>query len=148
MAKKIAGIVKLQLPAGQATPNPPVGPSLAQYMINIPEFVKSFNAQTQDQTGIVLSAVVTCYTDRSFEFEVKSPPATALIKQAASIEKGSGEPNRTKVGSITQEHLKEIAQTKLPDLNTDSLEAAMKIVAGTARSMGITVESYFVCSSV
>ena len=141
MAKKVAGTVKLQLPAGQATPNPPVGPSLAQYMINIPEFVKTFNAQTQDQAGLVLSAVVTCYADRSFEFEVKSPPASALIKRAAGIEKGSGEPNRTKIGSITQEQLKEMAEIKLPDLNTDSLESAMRIVAGTARSMGITVEA-------
>jgi len=141
MAKKVAGFVKLQLPAGQATPNPPVGPSLAQYMINIPEFVKTFNAQTQDQGGMVVSTVVTCYADRSFEFEVKSPPAPALIKKALGVEKGSGEPNRTKVGSITQEQLREMAEIKLPDLNTDNLEAAMKIIAGTARSMGVTVES-------
>lgn len=141
MAKKVAGIVKLQLPAGQATPNPPVGPSLAQYMINIPEFVKAFNAETQDQAGLILSAVVTCYADRSFEFEIKSPPAAALIRKALGIEKGSGEPNRTKVGSITQEQLREMAEIKLPDLNTDSLEAAMKIVAGTARSMGVTIEA-------
>ena len=139
MAKKVAGIVKLQLPAGNATPNPPVGSTLGQYMINIPEFVKTFNEQTRDKSGVV-SAVVTCYTDRSYTFEVKSPPAVSLLKQAANIEKASGEPNRDKVGSVTETQIREIAQIKLPDLNTDSLEAAMRIVAGTARSMGITVE--------
>lgn len=139
MAKKIAGVVKLQLVSGQATPNPPVGPSLAPYMINIPEFIKSFNAQTQDQQGLIVTTVVTCYADRSFAFEVKSPPTAVLLKQAAKIAKGSGEPNRNKVASVTQEQIKEIAQTKLPDLNTASLESGMRMVKGTARSMGITI---------
>jgi large subunit ribosomal protein L11 len=139
MAKKVAGIVKLQLISGQATPNPPVGPSLAPYMINIPEFIKSFNARTQDQQGLVVTTVITCYADRSFTFEVKSPPTAVLLKQAAKLAKGSGEPNRNKVASVTQEQMKEIAQVKLPDLNTTSLEAAMRMVAGTARSMGITI---------
>ncbi len=139
MAKKIAGVVKLQLVSGQATPNPPVGPSLAPYMINIPEFIKSFNAQTQDQQGLVVTTVVTCFADRSFSFEVKSPPTAVLLKQAARIAKGSGEPNRNKVASVTPEQIKDIAQTKLPDLNTVSLESAMQMVRGTARSMGITI---------
>jgi len=139
MAKKVAGIVKLQLISGQATPNPPVGPSLAPYMISIPEFIKSFNARTQDQQGLVVTTVITCYADRSFTFEVKSPPTAVLLKQAAKLAKGSGEPNRNKVASVTQEQMKEIAQVKLPDLNTTSLEAAMRMVAGTARSMGITI---------
>ncbi|MCZ6676711.1 MAG: 50S ribosomal protein L11 [Candidatus Poribacteria bacterium] len=139
MAKKVAGIVKLQLLSGQATPNPPVGPSLAPYMVNIPEFIKSFNARTQDQQGLIVTTVVTCYADRSFTFEVKSPPTAVLLKQAAKLAKGSGEPNRTKVASVTQPQIQEIAQTKLPDLNTTSLESAMRMVAGTARSMGITV---------
>lgn len=139
MAKKVAGIVKLQLPAGNATPNPPVGSTLGQYMINIPEFVKTFNEQTRGKSGVV-SAVIMCYTDRSYTFEVKSPPAVSLLKEAANIEKASGEPNRNKVGSVTETQIREIAQIKLPDLNTDSLEAAMRIVAGTAMSMGITVE--------
>ncbi|HIE27844.1 TPA: 50S ribosomal protein L11 [Candidatus Poribacteria bacterium] len=139
MAKKISGVVKLQVPAGQATPNPPVGSSLGPYMINIPEFVKTFNEQTRDQDGIV-SVVVTCYTDRSYTFEVKSPPVVSLLKKAGNIEKGSGEPNRNKVGSVTENQIREIAQIKLPDLNTNDIEAAMRIVAGTARSMGLTVE--------
>ena len=139
MAKKIAGVVKLQLVSGQATPNPPVGPSLAPYMINIPEFIKSFNAQTQDQQGLVVTTVVTCFADRSFSFEVKSPPTAVLLKQAARIAKGSGEPNRNKVASVTPEQIKDIAQTKLPDLNTVNLESAMQMVRGTARSMGITI---------
>ncbi|MBM3236843.1 50S ribosomal protein L11 [Candidatus Poribacteria bacterium] len=139
MAKKVSGVVKLQLAAGKATPNPPVGSTLGPYMINIPEFVKTFNAQTHDKDGIV-SVVVTCYTDRSYTFEVKSPPVGSLLKKAANIEKGSGEPNRNKVGSVTESQIKEIAQIKLPDLNTTSIEAAMRIVAGTARSMGLTVE--------
>lgn len=139
MAKKVAGLVKLQLISGQATPNPPVGPSLAPYMINIPEFIKSFNARTQEQQGLIVTTVITCYTDRSFTFEVKSPPTAVLLKQAAKLAKGSGEPNRTKVASITSEQVKEIAQKKLPDLNTTSLEAAIRMVSGTARSMGITI---------
>ena len=140
MAKKIAGTVKLQLISGQATPNPPVGPSLAPYMINIPEFIKSFNGRTQDQQGLVVTTVVTCYADRSFTFEVKSPPTAVLLKGAAKLAKGSGEPNRDKVASVTSAQVEEIAQTKLPDLNTTSLESAMRMVAGTARSMGITVD--------
>jgi large subunit ribosomal protein L11 len=139
MAKKVSGVVKLQLAAGKATPNPPVGSTLGPYMINIPEFVKTFNGQTRDKDGIV-SVVVTCYTDRSYTFEVKSSPVGSLLKKAANIEKGSGEPNRNKVGSVTESQIKEIAQIKLPDLNTTSIEAAMRIVAGTARSMGLTVE--------
>ena len=139
MAKKISGVVKLQIPAGKATPNPPVGSTLGPYMINIPEFVKTFNEQTRDKDGIV-SVVVTCYTDRSYTFEVKSPPVVSLLKKAANIEKGSGESNRNKVGSVTESQIREMAQIKLPDLNTTSIEAAMSIVAGTARSMGLTVE--------
>jgi large subunit ribosomal protein L11 len=140
MAKKVAGVVKLQLVSGQATPNPPVGPSLAPYMINIPEFIKSFNARTQDQQGLVVTTVVTCYADRSFTFDVKSPPTAVLLKQVAKLAKGSGEPNRNKVASLTEEQIKEVAQAKLPDLNTTSLESAMRMVAGTARSMGITIQ--------
>ena len=139
MAKEVAGVVKLQLLSGQASPNPPVGPSLSAYMINIPEFIKTFNAQTQHQTGLVVSTVVTCYTDRSFTFEVKSPPTSVLLKQAAKLAKGSGEPNRNKVASVTRDEIKEIAQTKLPDLNTTNVESAMRMVEGTARSMGITI---------
>jgi large subunit ribosomal protein L11 len=140
MANKIAGIVKLQLVSGQATPNPPVGPSLAPYRINIPEFIKSFNAQTQDQSGLVVTTNITCYADRSFSIEVKSSPAAVLLKQAARIAKGSGEPNRDKVASITTDQVREIAQKKLADLNTSDIEAAMRMVAGTARSMGITIQ--------
>ena len=140
MAKKVAGAVKLQLVSGQATPNPPVGPSLAPYMINIPEFIKSFNARTQDQQGLVVTTIVTCYADRSFVFEVKSPPTAVLLKEAAKLAKGSGEPNRIKVASVTSAQVQEIAQTKLPDLNATSLDSAMRMVAGTARSMGITID--------
>lgn len=140
MAKKVAGYVKLQIPAGNATPSPPVGPSLAQYMVNIPEFVKAFNARTQDQLGMVVSVVVTAYADRSFTFEVKSPPAAILLKRSAKIAKGSGEPNKNKVGSVTESQIKEIAQIKLADLNAGSLEAAVRMIEGTARSMGINVE--------
>ena len=140
MAKKVAGEVKLQLVSGQATPQPPVGPSLAPYMINLQEFIKSFNAQTQHQTGMVVTTLITCYSDRSFTFVVKSPPAAVLLKSAAKIAKGSGEPNRNKVASIKMEQIREIAQTKLPDLNTTDLEAAMRMVEGTARSMGLTIE--------
>lgn len=139
MAKKVAGYVKLQIPAGNATPSPPVGPSLAQYMVNIPEFVKSFNAKTQDQMGMIVSVVVTAYTDRSFTFEVKSPPAAVLLKRDAKIAKGSGEPNKNKVGTVTESQVREIAQTKFADLNAGSLEAAIRMIEGTARSMGIDV---------
>ena len=139
MAKKVIGEGKLQLVSGQATPNPPVGPSLAPYMINIPEFIKSFNAQTQSQTGLIVTTVISCYADRSFSFQVKSPPAAVLLKQAAKIAKGSGEPNRNKVASVTQNQIREIAQIKLLDLNTTNIESAMRMIEGTARSMGITV---------
>lgn len=139
MAKKIAAVVKLQLTGGQATPNPPVGPSLAPY-IDPGTFIKEFNARTQDNMGVIVSTVVTCYADRSFTFEVKSPPTAILLKQAARIAKGSGEPNREKVATITENQVREIAKTKLPDLNTDNLESAMRMVAGTARSMGIIIE--------
>jgi large subunit ribosomal protein L11 len=140
MAKKVAGVVKLQLVSGQATPQPPVGPSLAPYMINLQEFIKSFNAQTQHQTGMVVTTVITCYGDRSFAFSVKSPPAAILLKSAAKIAKGSGEPNRNKVASVNMEQIREIAQIKLPDLNTTDLEAATRMIEGTARSMGLTIE--------
>ena len=139
MAKKVAGEVKLQLVSGQATPQPPVGPSLAPYMINLQEFIKSFNAQTQQQSGMIVTTVITCYSDRSFTFAVKSPPAAVLLKSAAKIAKGSGEPNRNKVATITMNQIREIAETKLPDLNTIDIEAAMRMVEGTARSMGLTI---------
>ena len=139
MAKKIAGEVKLQLVSGQATPQPPVGPSLAPYAINLQEFVKSFNAQTQHQSGLIVTTVVTCYADRSYTFEVKSPPTAVLLKQAAKLAKGSGEPNKDKVGTVTSQDLEEIAKVKLNDLNTTSVESAMRMVAGTARSMGLLV---------
>ncbi len=139
MAKKVAGEVKLQLVSGQATPQPPVGPSLAPYMINLQEFIKSFNAQTQQQSGMIVTTVITCYSDRSFSFVVKSPPAAVLLKSAAKIVKGSGEPNRNKVATITMNQIREIAETKLPDLNTTDIEAAMRMVEGTARSMGLTI---------
>ncbi len=139
MAKKVAGEVKLQLVSGQATPQPPVGPSLAPYMINLQEFIKSFNAQTQQQSGMIVTTVITCYSDRSFAFAVKSPPAAVLLKLAAKIAKGSGEPNRNKVATITMNQIREIAETKLPDLNTTDIEAAMRMVEGTARSIGLTI---------
>lgn len=139
MAKKILGVVKLQLPAGQATPAPPVGPSLGQYGINLPGFCKDFNARTQGQEGLVFPAVVTVYADRSFTFELKSPPAAVLLKRAAGLAKGSGEPNRQKVGTVTMDQVREIARTKMADLNAASLEAAMMMVRGTARSMGLEV---------
>ena len=140
MAKKVAGVVKLQIPSGQATPQPPVGPSLAPYMINLQEFVKAFNAQTQSQMGLTVSVVVTCYADRSYSFEVKSPPAAVLLRLAAKLAKGSGEPNRNKVASVTEAQLREIAETKIEDLNAASIETAMSMIAGTARSMGITID--------
>ncbi|HRY60554.1 MAG TPA: 50S ribosomal protein L11 [Candidatus Fermentibacter sp.] len=139
MAKKILGVVKLQLPAGQATPAPPVGPSLGQYGINLPGFCKDFNARTQGQEGLVFPAVVTVYADRSFTFELKSPPAAVLLKRAAGLAKGSGEPNRQKVGTVTMDQVREIARTKMADLNAASLEAAVMMVRGTARSMGLEV---------
>ncbi len=140
MAKKITAIVKLQCPAGAANPSPPVGPALGQHGVNIMEFCKTFNARTQDQQGLIIPAVITIYADRSFTFELKTPPAAVLLKRAAKIAKGSGEPNRTKVGVVTREQVREIAEIKKPDLNAHDIENAMRIVEGTARSMGITVE--------
>ena len=140
MAKKVIGIVKLQCPAGQANPSPPVGPALGQHGVNIMEFCKAFNARTQDKAGLIIPAVVTVYADRSFTFELKTPPAAVLLRRAAKIEKGSGEPNRTKVGTVTRSQLREIAEIKMPDLNSHDVESAMRIVAGTARSMGLDVE--------
>jgi large subunit ribosomal protein L11 len=139
MAKKILGVVKLQLPAGQATPAPPVGPALGQYGINLPGFCKDFNARTQGQEGLVIPAVVTVYGDRSFSFELKSPPAAVLLKRAAGLAKGSPESNRQKVGTVTLQQVREIARTKMADLNAASEEAAMEMVKGTARSMGLEV---------
>jgi large subunit ribosomal protein L11 len=139
MAKKVLTQIKLQAVGGQASPAPPVGPALGQHGVNIMEFVKAFNAQTQSDTGTTIPVVITVYEDRSFTFELKSPPAAVLIKQAISLEKGSGEPNRNKVGSITQEQLRAVAEKKMKDLNANDLDAAAKIIAGTARSMGVEV---------
>ncbi len=139
MAKKIIGMVKLQCPAGQANPAPPVGPALGQHGVNIMEFCKAFNARTQDKAGLIIPAVITVYADRSFTFELKTPPAAVLLKRAAKVEKGSGEPNRNKVGRVTAAQVREIAELKMPDLNAHDLDAASKIVAGTARSMGLEV---------
>ncbi len=140
MAKKIVAIVKLQCPAGAANPSPPVGPALGQHGVNIMEFCKTFNARTQDKIGLIIPAVITVYADRSFTFELKTPPAAILLKKAAKVEKGSGEPNRVKVATVTKAQVREIAILKLPDLNANDIEAAMLIIAGTARSMGIDVE--------
>ncbi len=140
MAKKVIATVKLQIPGGSATPAPPVGPALGQHGVNIMEFCKAFNAETKNLSGLVIPAVVTIYNDRSFTYVLKSPPASVLLKQAAGIAKGSAVPNREKVGKVTKKQLEEIAQRKLKDLNCDSLEEAMKIIEGTARNMGITVE--------
>ena len=139
MAKKILGVVKLQLPAGQATPAPPVGPSLGQYGINLPGFCKDFNARTQGQEGLVFPAVITVYADRSFSFELKSPLAAVLLKRAAGPAKGSGEPNRQKVGTGTMDQVRGIARTKMAELKAASLDAAVMMVRGTARSMGLEV---------
>jgi large subunit ribosomal protein L11 len=140
VAKKVIAIVKLQCPAGQANPSPPVGPALGQHGVNIMEFCKTFNARTQDKAGLIIPAVVSIYADRSFTFELKTPPAAVLLKRAAKIAKGSGEPHREKVGTVTSEQLREIATLKEPDLNAHDVENAMRIIAGTARSMGIEVE--------
>jgi large subunit ribosomal protein L11 len=137
MAKKVIGLVKLQCPAGQANPAPPVGPALGQHGVNIMEFCKAFNARTQDKQGLIIPAVITIYADRSFTFELKTPPAAVLLKKAAKIETGSGEPNRVKVGQVTSKQVREIAELKMPDLNANDVDAAMKIIAGTARSMGL-----------
>jgi large subunit ribosomal protein L11 len=139
MAKKVTGYIKLQVPAGKANPSPPVGPALGQHGVNIMQFVKEFNARTADQVGMVIPVVITVYGDRSFTFITKTPPAAVLLLKAAGVEKGSGEPNKAKVGTITEEQIREIAKTKLPDLNTDSLESACRTVAGTARSMGLVI---------
>ncbi len=140
MAKKIVGYIKLQIPAGQANPSPPVGPALGQKGVNIMEFCKQFNARTQNQAGLIIPVVITVYSDKSFTFITKTPPASILLLKAAKIEKGSAEPNRVKVGRVTKEQIKEIAMLKMPDLNATSLEAAMSMIEGTARSMGITIE--------
>jgi large subunit ribosomal protein L11 len=140
MAKKVIAVVKLQLPAGSATPAPPVGPALGQHGVNIMEFCKAFNAETKNLAGLVVPAVVTIYNDRTFTYILKSPPASVLLKQAAGIAKGSSIPNRDKVGKVTKKQVEEIAQRKMKDLNANSLEQAVKVIAGTARSMGITVE--------
>jgi large subunit ribosomal protein L11 len=139
MAKKVLTQIKLQAPAGQASPAPPVGPALGQHGVNIMEFVKAFNAQTQGDAGTVIPVVITVFEDRSFTFVTKSPPAAVLIKQALSLEKGSSEPYRQKVGTITQDQLRQIAERKMADLNANDVDAAAKIIAGTARSMGVEV---------
>ncbi len=139
MAKKVTGFIKLQIPAGQATPAPPVGPALGQHGVNIMEFCKTFNARTQGQQGLIIPVVITVYSDRSFTFVTKTPPAAVLLLRAAGLQKGSGVPNKNKVGKVTKQQVEEIAKTKMPDLNAASLEAAIKTVEGTARSMGIEV---------
>jgi len=139
MAKKVTGYIKLQIPAGQATPAPPVGPALGQHGVNIMEFCKTFNARTQGQQGLIIPVVITVYSDRSFTFVTKTPPAAILLLRAAGIQKGSGVPNKNKVGKVTKKQVEEIAKTKMPDLNAASLDAAIKTVEGTARSMGIEV---------
>lgn len=140
MAKKVDSVVKLQIPAGQASPAPPVGPALGQAGINIMGFCKEFNAKTQDQQGYIIPVVITVYEDRSFTFVTKTPPAADLLKKAAKMAKGSGEPNKTKVATITSDQVREIAETKMQDLNAADIEAAMRLIEGTARSMGIVVE--------
>ncbi len=140
MAKKAVAQIKLQLPAGGATPAPPVGPALGQHGVNIGEFIKAFNARTEKMRGDIIPVVITVYQDRSFSFEIKQPPVSFLLRKAAGVEKGSGEPNREKVGAITRDQVREIAERKLPDMNTTSVEAAMRMVEGTARSMGIEIK--------
>lgn len=139
MAKKVTGFIKLQVTGGQANPAPPVGPALGQHGVNIMEFCKQFNARTQDQTGTIIPVEITVYQDRSFTFVTKTPPAAVLIKKAAGLAKASGEPNKTKAGKITEKQVQEIARTKMPDLNAKSIESAMSMVRGTARSMGIEI---------
>ncbi|MBW8878768.1 MAG: 50S ribosomal protein L11 [Acidobacteria bacterium] len=140
MAKKVTGQIKLQIPAGAATPAPPVGPALGQAGVNIMDFVKNFNARTAAQAGLIIPVVVTVYADRSYTFITKTPPAAILLRKAAGVEKGSGEPNKKKIGKVTRAQVEEIAKTKLPDLNAASLEAAIKTIEGTARSMGIEIQ--------
>jgi len=139
MAKKIIGSIKLQVKGGQANPSPPIGPALGQHGVNIAEFCKVFNARTQDQTGTVIPVIITIYADRSFSFITKTPPAAVLLKQSAKIAKGSSEPNRDKVGSVTRKQVEEIAKIKMEDLNAIDLDGAVRIIEGTARSMGVTV---------
>ncbi len=140
MAKKVTGMIKLQLPAGKATPAPPVGPALGQHGVNIMGFCKEFNAKTANQAGLIIPVVITVYQDRSFSFILKTPPAAVLIKKELGLESGSGVPNRTKVGKITRDQLKKIAETKMPDLNAANIESAMRMIEGTAKSMGVTIE--------
>ena len=140
MAKKELAQIKLQIPAGKATPTPPVGPALGQHGVNIMEFCKAFNAATQDKDGLIIPVVITVYADRSFSYITKTPPAAVLLKKAAKIEKGSGVPNRDKVGTVTAAQLREIAEAKMEDLNADDIDAAARMIAGTARSMGLVVE--------
>jgi large subunit ribosomal protein L11 len=139
MAKRVVGFIKLQIPAGQANPAPPVGPALGQHQVNIMQFCQAFNAQTQGQMGTITPVEITVYEDRTITFVTKTPPAAFLLKQAAGVEKGSGTPNRIKVATVTRDQVRQIAETKLPDLNANDVEAGMKIIEGTARSMGITV---------
>ncbi|MGD1919173.1 MAG: 50S ribosomal protein L11 [Pleurocapsa sp.] len=139
MPRKVVALIKLALPAGKANPAPPVGPALGQHGVNIMAFCKEYNAKTSDKAGLVIPVEISVFEDRSFTFILKTPPASVLIKKAAGIEKGAGEPNKQKVGSITQDQLREIAQTKLPDLNANDIDAAMKIVAGTAKNMGVAI---------
>jgi len=139
MAKKVVGSIKLQIPAGAANPSPPVGPALGQHSVNIMEFCKQFNARTQEKAGLIIPVIITVYADRSFSFITKTPPAAVLLKKAAGLDKGSGEPNRTKVGQVTAAQVREIAELKMQDLNASTVETAMSMVEGTARSMGITV---------
>ncbi len=139
MAKKIMAYVKLQIPGGEAKPSPPVGPALGQHGVNIMEFCKAFNAQTQNQTGVIIPVLITIYADRSFSFVLKTPPASYLLKKAAGIEKGSKEPNRTKVGKLTMSQIEEIARLKMPDLNAKDMDGALQIILGSARSLGIDV---------
>ena len=141
MAKKVSGYIKLQIPAGQANPAPPVGPALGQQGVNIMEFCKAFNAATTDKAGIITPVVITVYADRSFTFITKTPPAAVLLKKKAGVPKGSGEPNREKVGKVTESDLREIAEIKMKDLNANSLDMAMEMIRGTARSMGLEVSS-------
>ena len=140
MAKKVTGMIKLQLQAGKAPPAPPVGPALGQHGVNIMGFCKEFNAKTANQAGLIIPVVITVYQDRSFSFILKTPPAAVLIKKELGLESGSGVPNKTKVGKLTQDQLKKIAETKMPDLNAANVESAMRMIAGTARSMGVTIE--------
>jgi len=141
MAKKVVGQIKLQIPAGKANPSPPVGPALGQHGVNIMEFCKAYNARTQDQEGLIIPVIITVYADRSFSFITKTPPAAVLLLKAAKIPKGSGVPNKEKVGKVTKAQVEEIAKVKMPDLNAYNIEGAMRIIEGTARSMGLEVEA-------